>query len=124
MNDDRRATAVNVAVVVAKAGTPAAGVGCLHFQLDIARKTFDLVPNATARVEAAEAQLGEVGHKNVVQVDEHGLIFHYIDGDNAQRHKHGIGVGGLDGPGDGRTWLGLEVDIAANQVNLVGDAFD
>ena len=47
----------------------AAGEGGGHLQLDVARERLDLVPGAAVGVEVAEAQLGEVGHEDVVEVD-------------------------------------------------------
>ena len=44
--------------------------------------------------------------------------------DDAQRQQHRIGVGGLDGLGCRRAALGLEVDVAADEVDLVADALE
>ena len=47
-----------------------------------------------------------------------------VDALDAQRHQHRVGVGGFDGLGDRRAVLGLEVDVAADQVDLVADAVE
>ena len=44
--------------------------------------------------------------------------------DDPQRHQDRVGVGRLDGLGDRRAGLGLEVDVAADQVDLVADALE
>ena len=44
-----------------------------------------------------------------------------MDAADAQRHQYRVGVGGFDGLGDRRAFLGREVDVAADQMNLVAD---
>ena len=43
---------------------------------------------------------------------------------DAQRQQDRVGVGRLDGLGGRRAGLGLEVDVAADQVDLVADALE
>ena len=120
MNDHRGAAAVDDAVVAA--GRRAAEGG-RHFQFDVARERLDLVPDAAVGVETADAELGEVGHEDVVEVDEDAAVAG-MDAANAQGHQHRVGVGRFDGLGDRRALLGLEVDVAANQMHLVADALE
>ena len=47
-----------------------------------------------------------------------------VDGLDAQGHQDRVGVGGFDGRGGRRAGLGLEVDVAANQMHLVADALE
>src|SRR5437016_3214444 len=44
-----------------------------------------------------------------------------MDALDAQGEQYGIGVGGIDGDSDGRAFLGVEADVATNQVDLVAD---
>src|SRR6202011_1116729 len=69
VDDDGDATAVDD-TVAADAG---AAEGGADVQLDVLREGLDLVPGAAVVVEEAEAELGEVLHEDLVEVDEDRL---------------------------------------------------
>src|SRR5262249_34065649 len=118
VDDDGDAAAVDDRVAAA-----AAGVGGGDLQLDVLRERLDLVPGAAAGVEGAAAQLGEVGHEDVIEADEDTLAGG-VDRVDLQRHQHTVVVGGLDRLRDGRAGLGLEVDVAADEEDAVADALE
>ena len=56
---------------LARAGaTAAAAEGGLDLELHVVREALDLGPTAAAAVEDAQAELGEVGHEDVGEVDQ------------------------------------------------------
>src|SRR5262249_32271597 len=106
------------------AGGGAAGEGGGHRDLDVLGERLDLAPGAAAAVERAEVELGEVGHEDVGQVDEHALPAG-VDAADGDGQQHRVGVGGLDGPGHWRAGAGLEADVAADQVQFrLADALE
>src|SRR5262249_25584054 len=106
-----------------EAAPAAAAVGRRDLDLDVARKRLDLGPAAATCVEETEAELGKVGHEDVIEVDEDGLP-DLVDRLDAEGHQDRVGVGRIDGRGFRRTGFGLEADVAANQVDLVIDALE
>src|SRR5262249_7103860 len=126
---DGGAPAVDDAVAAApeKEGAAAAGVGAEHLDADVAREDLDFAPGAAAGVEVPQAELptdlGEVAHEDVVETDEQGLP-HRVQGQDAQRHQHRVGVGGLNRDRGGRAGPGGEAHVAPDQVELVIDALE
>ncbi len=123
VNDDRLAATVNDAVIAEEGEAAAAVEGGGHLQLDVMREGLDLVPGAAVGVERTHVQLGEVGHEDVVEVQQQRLMMG-VDGLDVQGQEHRIVVGGLDGMCGGRVRLGAEADIAANQMHFVADALE
>src|SRR5262249_36321847 len=114
---DGGAARVDDALVAEEEAAAAAAEGGRDLDLDVLGERLDLVPGAAAAVQRTDAELGEVGHEDVAQVDEDALAAG-VDAADLQGHQHRVGVGGLDRLGDGRAGLGLEVDVAADQVEF------
>ncbi len=123
VDDDRVAAPVNDAFVAEHAPAAEAGVGGGYFDFDVVGESLDLAPGAAIGIEHAQAEVGEVGHEDVVEVEQHRLLGR-VDALDAQGQQNRVGVRGLDGLGGGRACFGLEVDVTADHLDLVADALE
>ena len=73
----------------------AAAEGRLDLELEVVREGLDLVPGRPLAVEAAEAELGEVGQEDVGEVDQHACR-RVVDAHDRQGQQDRVGVVLLD----------------------------
>ena len=119
MKDDRNSARVgDAAVAVAAAHSPPAGEGRLDLKLDVVREPFDLEPRRPTSVEVAEAELREVGHEDVGEIDDGRSHRHRP---NRQSQDHRIGIVLLDRLAQRRAVRCFISDIAANDLDVVVD---
>ena len=84
-------------------------------------KPLTLLQLAAAAVEHAQAELGEVGHEDVGEVD-HDRALHRVDRDDRQRHQDRVGVVLLDRLVERRAAGRLVVDVPPDELDAVADA--
>ena len=99
---------------------PAAAEGRLDLDLDVVGIGADLEPSRPAPVEEPEAELGEVGQEDVGEVDHQAAALG-ADAQDRQGHQDRVGVVLLDRLLQRRARRGGEVDVLADQLEVVAD---
>ena len=113
--DDRRRAAEEVGPAEA-----AAAEGRLDLDLDVVGIGPDLEPPRAAPIQAAEADLGEVGQEDVGEVD-HQRRRLGADAEDRQGHQDRVGVILLDRLVQRRARRRGEVDVLADELEVVAD---
>ena len=123
MQHERDAAAVGHGVVLPRRGATAhaAAEGRLDLQLHVVRESLDLGPATAAPVDGTQAELSEVGHEDVGEIDQDGASAHHIQGDDRQGHEDRVGVILLDGLVQRRARRRLVVDVATDELDPVVD---
>ena len=85
-------------------------------------KPLTLLQLAAAAVEHAQAELGEVGHEDVGEVDQDRAALHRVHRDDRQRHQDRVGVVLLDRLVERRAAGRLVVDVAPDELDAVSDS--
>ena len=99
----------------------AAGEGRLELELHVVAEALDLAPVAAAAVEHPQAELGEVGHEDVGQVDQRRAAAHGVERDDRQGHQHRVGVVLLDRLVERRAGGRLVADVPPDDLDPVAN---